>query len=78
MAKRVFVGLALIVASIASIATAGVAWYSVGLYADATGTGGYIPVLSWVTGILGVLALIAAIWILQTGPTTSRSDQPSE
>jgi len=78
MTRRVAVALALIVVSIASIATAGVAWYSVGLYADATGTGGYIPALSWVTGILGVVALVAGIWVLQTGPTTSRDDQPGE
>ncbi len=78
MTKRVAVALALIVVSIASIATAGVAWYSVGLYADVTGTGGYIPALSWVTGVLGVVALVVAIWTLQAGPTTSKSDQPSQ
>lgn len=76
MTKRIAVALTLLVASVASILTAGIAWYSIGLYADATGTGGYVPALSWITGIVGVAALVAAIWVFQTGPTKNRSDHP--
>jgi|GEM_PF-3679619 len=78
MTKRLAAGLALIVISVALIVTAAVIAYSDGLYADATGAGGAISGAAWTTGIGGIVTLVAAIWILQTGPTTSGSDQHGE
>ncbi|QEW03032.1 hypothetical protein [Microbacterium lushaniae] len=51
---------------------AGVAWATVGLYADATGTSGYVPVTSWLAGILALAALVAGIATLNGRPHRNR------
>ncbi len=64
MNQRIVVGLVLLVVAIGALIAAGVAWVSVALYADATGTGGYIPPVSWITAISGLIALVAGIAVL--------------
>lgn len=64
MSRRIVGGLVLLFVSLCGFTAAAVACVSMGLYADATGTSGYVPPVAWVTGIGAVVSLIAGVVIL--------------
>lgn len=73
MSNRIVLGIVLLIVAFACVVAAGLAWVSVGLYADATGTGGYIPTVSWITAALGAIALVAAVLSFR-GPRGKHTD----
>ena len=55
----------------AALVWAADAMITVGFYADATGTSGYIPAAAWIGGVGGVVALGIAIITMNRRPQAS-------
>lgn len=68
MNRRVAIGLVLLVMGIAGLIWAAVSWINVGIYADATGSSGYVPVGTWIGGLSGVCAIVAAVIVMNGRP----------
>ena len=64
MTRRIATGLVVLLLGVLALIWAALAWINVGLYADATGTSGYIPVATWVGGVAGVVAIVTAIIVM--------------
>jgi len=64
MTRRIATGLVVLLLGVLALIWAALAWINVGLYADATGTSGYIPVATWAGGVAGVVAIVTAIIVM--------------
>lgn len=61
---RILLGWGLIVVGTIGVILAAVMVWNAALYADVTGTGTRLPWQDWASGLGGLLAIIAGIWVL--------------
>ncbi len=61
MSQRHVRGVVLIVVALLCVVAAGIAVFSMGLHADATGTTGYVPTVAWILGGLGIASVVGSI-----------------
>lgn len=58
----------MLVIGVLGLIWAAAAWINVGIYADANGTSGYVPLPTWVGGLGGGLAIIIAALVMNGVP----------
>ncbi len=61
MSQRQVRGVVFLVIAMLCFFAAGIAVFSMGLHADATGTTGYVPTVAWILSGLGIAAVVGSI-----------------